>query len=224
VQGCVDVNNLLKLTYIIMLYVFQIKPIKNKNQVNLKVVGTIDTEESRFDDEKMNTPLLELMPGVECKFYLCNVLAPYLVSRRKLPVLYLSIINQQKFFMKYLLNITLFFESTTEVKEIKNMRELLHTTLTGKYYIVIDPEGENPEVITLEKYPGLEKIIEQITEIAKSDKVKEIINDKIKKSDEERKERFTNIKQETTIPTVKYSMKDLVQKYKQGIDIEKLIA
>lgn len=207
--------------------VFQLKALKNTNTSKIKPVGIVD-KGSSFADERIDVGSKEIMNNGEkalkitediyVMFYKSNISDVYLLTNKKLPVLYASIMYQRPFTTGFLFNLYLNFSIISDTSKIKNVNELFTYTFEGKYEIEIEIDEKNKQVIPLEKFQGYDETVKNLIEIIQTVEMKEIISVELNKRDEERRKRLGGMT-DYSIPKPTVIFKDLVEKYEQGEDI-----
>lgn len=211
------------------MYIFQVKALRNTNNAQLKVNGYV-TEGSNFPDEKLEfgknmmadgNKALQIMDDVYIMLYKCNLTDAYVVSHKKLPVMYASIMYQRPFTTGYLFTINVVFEIETDTEKIKTVKQLLSMNLEGKYYMEIQMDDKT-EVIPLDDFPGYDEMVDNLITIIKDDAMKEIIIVQLKARDEDRKKRLGGMT-DYSVPEPKYNFSEKVKMYENGIPLEEII-
>lgn len=207
--------------------VFQVKAITNSNNAKIIHSGYI-TDGDRFADELIDIggkdvmnngeTALKISQNIFVKFYKCNITDAYLLTNRKLPILYGTVMYERPFTTGYLFNLTVYLEISSDSTLIKEPSKLLTTTFDGKYSIDIEIDENQKETIQLETFTTYEKITNQLLTIIKTPAMTNIIQIELKKRDEERIKRLGGI-MEYTIPTPTYNFDELVKKYEKGEDL-----
>ena len=137
----------------------------------------------------------------------------FLQSTKNLPLLYINVIYSKSIIMNILLNITLYFEITSE---IISEEQLLNNTIYGNYYIElnifvpdnpikkkillndIQQNSNTPNNVPLKdnqnfnfnRFPGNDEIITILKEITKSEHIISYMKNIILKNEEIRIKRF----------------------------------
>jgi hypothetical protein len=204
------------------MYIYQVKAIKNTNKVNIKMSGFIN-DGDEFNDENIDV-VKDIMDGdeksvqivefVHARFNKPNISSVFLLSNKKLPVLYASLIYQKPLVMGVLFNMTIFFEITSDTLKIDSIDQLLDTELEGKFTTDIMMD-EKIETMPMEKFSGYPETIKNILSLLKSETMIEIIKQQLNKRDEERRERYGCLSDyRPSIP--KYNFSDLVNKSEEN--------
>jgi hypothetical protein len=207
------------------MYVFQVKALKDTNKINLKVSGYVEQGDD-FDDEKIDVvkdimngdeKSIEIIEYVTVKFNKPNITDAFIVSNKKLPVLYASVVYNKPMVMGVLFNITIFFEITGDTMTIKSIDQLLSMEIEGKFTVEILLD-EKKEVIPMDKFSGYPETIKNIISLLKTESMIEIVKSQLKKRDEERIARLGSIANFKP-PVPKYNLSELADKYEFGDDI-----
>jgi hypothetical protein len=207
--------------------VFQVKAINNTNTAKISHQGYI-TDGERFADELIDIggkdimnngeTALKISPSIFAKFYKCNITDAYLLTNKKLPILYGTVMYERPFTTGYLFNLTVYLEITNDLTLIKDPSKILNTMFTGKYSIDIEIDENQKETIPLDNFSTYEKITQQLLTIIKTPAMTNIIQIELKKRDEERIKRLGGM-MEFTIPKATYNFDELVRKYEKGEDL-----
>ena len=177
--------------------IFQVKGIPDSNKAHLKAIGFIE-DGQEFNDEKIDVvkdimggdeKSIELMNTVTVKFNKPNITQEFLMSNKRLPVLYASVVYTKPLLTGVLFNITIFFDITTNTTNIKSLEQLITMDLEGKYStdILMD---DNKESMPMEKFSGYPKTVKNILTLLKTEPMLEIVRSQLKKRDQERIERY----------------------------------
>lgn len=113
--------------------------------------------------------------GIKGEIFLCNILDNYLLSTKKLPIMYVSVVLNKIIQKILLFKIFLYFtiEST-----INNSDDLINNKLYGKFSIEVVINDKHKVLIdSIDSYLGLEKTIEILEKFTISKNMLSIIND-----------------------------------------------
>jgi hypothetical protein len=203
--------------------VFTIKPKKKTNYIKIKYVGTIENEKIADDlvkcmfDNKDNEFIFPIMDNIVAQFYHCNISDIFLLQTKTLPVMYASVLYQNKFLTSLLFNIFISFTIKTNVKSDK---ELINSTLEGEYEFSIKLDDDDKDISVnidlpqIPRYPGTYEMIELFKKILLEEKTKNLINIINEKRRQKRIEKFgsfTNFEK----PVPKYNFTKLVEEYRK---------
>ena len=111
-----------------------------------------------------------IIDGVIGEIYTCNITNTFLMSTRKLPVLYINITHQKPIQKFLLYRVYLYFTITSQIKSVK---DLLDRKVEGKYSMEISIDDKKKEIDDpLTQYPGDTKMYEKLENFAKADSMK----------------------------------------------------
>lgn len=208
--------------------VFNVKPVKNTSSAIIKCAGHVNNEEEKkslgdepivcnneaTDEGKYVFPISDI---VFARFYKCYIVDSYLMTHKVIPVMYASIMYQNKMVGGMLLNI--FIEFRIEDDNIKSEKQLVGNKINGKYMITIRKEDKNntneePKTIELDNYTTEAKTIETLKSIILTEEMKEVIDELLEKRRVERIEKFGSFNGEDfEILKPKYNFNNLVKEY-----------
>jgi len=143
----------------------------------------------------------------------CNIVDKYLLTNKKLPVLYVSVVYEKPLVRDVLFTIFLYFTITDN---IKNENELINKEINGSFSVEMIMNKSNTIIdsdISKNGYVNDDKVIENIREMIFSSEIKPIIENLIVIKDEERRKRILDmypgqIKHEP--PKISYKFDDLL--------------
>jgi hypothetical protein len=198
--------------------VFTVKPAKGKSTAKIVCVGHILPHERLGDetiecgdgknDDKLSYNIKSMVTG---RMFKCNVIDGYLMSNRKIPVMYSSIIyNRNNILTSFLLTISLNF---TVEKQVSNAKQLIGSELEGKYEIMIKSDTFE-KIIPLDFFYGTDETIKNFKDLSRSQDMIDIIDGIIKQRDNERSKEFSG-NYTTTIPKVTIKYDEILEKYKK---------
>ncbi|MCJ7637303.1 MAG: hypothetical protein MUO21_07420, partial [Nitrososphaeraceae archaeon] len=109
--------------------IFSLKCFKGGNQAKIEHLENVMLKKAEFiADTKVNE--FKVIDGVIGEIYRCNITDTFLMSTKKLPVLYISV-THQKSVQKFLLyRVYIYFTITSDVKSVQ---DLLDEKVSGKY-------------------------------------------------------------------------------------------
>ena len=143
----------------------------------------------------------QIMDHVKGEINMCNITHVFLMSTKKLPMLYISVINERPMRRILLFRIYLCFTIETEVK---NPKELLNNPLNGKFNLEIIMDNNHKEMNDkIEKYPGDERMYDNLEKFVNTSEMKELIESLVEEIDErmrkEYEEEFEYLKPPTNV-------------------------
>lgn len=181
---------------------YTLQGVEGESAVTIMSLGLIEVPKNTIPrDTKIDR--YQIMDNVYGEIYACNILDKYLLSSKKQPVLYATVIYEKAVIKSYLFNIYIFFNIESEVKSVK---DLIGGKLQGKFTteVIIDKQSkqidsENAQIKTFESN---KKINTKLMNFTKSAEIKEIIQELVKLSEQERINRMGFTYDDYKIPTV----------------------
>jgi len=163
--------------------VYTIKNLFNVNKIIIKPIGTIKLNLGEFIADKL-VKTYNITKNIPAEIYQCNILDKYIMTNKKLPIIYISVIYENISRKICLLKLYLYF---TIESIVKNSKELIDNELSGKYSIEI-VIGDKHEILddNLSKING----IETLTNFLNTNNMIELIEDLKKNEIIKLKEKF----------------------------------
>lgn len=213
--------------------IFRVKAIKGTNTAKIKYCGLFnDDDNNKIVDEPLicngtegrngmignindsdgNEYIYKINDTIYMRFYYCNIRDSFLLSSRRLPIIYATIMYHTPIITGILFNIFLEFEITTMVKTEK---QLINMTLDGKYQLRIILNDKESRVIELDSFTSNKDMIETIKTLIDTDEMKFIITKLLEDRRKERCERLGLIDNTYSIPKAKYNFNQLVKEYEE---------
>lgn len=153
--------------------IFSLKCFNGGNQVKINHLENVMLKNNEYiADTKIKD--FNIIDEVIGEIYNCNMTDTYLMSTKKLPVLYLNVAHKKTIQNFLLYKVYLYFTITSEIKSV---HDLLDEKVSGKYVmeILIDNKKKELDDTTIsEKYPGDDKIYAKLENFAKSDLMKDL--------------------------------------------------
>jgi hypothetical protein len=190
--------------------VYSLQGVKNKNAVKINHLENIKLKK----DERIQDTLLNeynISPFVNGEVFACNITNHYLVSTKKLPMLYINIRwNKYKMVKPILYKLFLYF---TIESEVKSSKDLLENRLYGKFTLDVLIDNMNRELEnTVDKFPGNEQMIKILEDFTNTEEMKEIINGLIEREEKKREEMFkAEFEEYKSIPKPTISLDDYLE-------------
>ena len=162
-----------------------------------------DTLSSKFDITKV----------VHGEINNCNIVDKYLLSNKKLPVLYVSVVYEKPLVRDVLFTIFLYFTITDD---IKNENDLINTEINGQYSVEMIVNKTNVVLdsdINNNGFTNNNEIINDIKKMIFSPETLPIIDNLIKIKDDERRQRILDMCPGQIItepPKISYKFDDLL--------------
>ena len=205
--------------------IFMVKPVKETNTALIRCVGQVnkgdniadeplicnDTSSSNKDDQY----IYKITDTIYARWYLCHIRDTFLMTSKTLPVLYASIMYQTELLSGLLFNI--FVDFTIET-DIKSEKQLINTTLDGKYRLLIKiNEKDSPKIIELDSFTGNKSMVDTIKTLIETDAMKSLIAQLIEERRKERQERFGSMETDSyCIPKPKYNFNQLITQQEEN--------
>jgi len=184
--------------------IFSLHGIRNENQIKIKHLDNVNLKEHEYvPDTLINKFVID--KGISGQIYTCNITNAFLMLSTKLPVMYISIINEKTLNNILLFRIYLYF---TISEEIKSVNHLLSNNINGKFHLELLVDGKKQELNDdMVNYPGNKKMYKKLTDFVMSTEIKELckslVADIDKKMEEEYKKEFEYYKLPTNIISLK---------------------
>jgi hypothetical protein len=195
---------------IVKIPVYKIKGIKNTNQIKIIPLGYL------LDEKKMSDTLIEkvdLSKNVSAEIYQCNVTGSYLLSTKKMPVMYIKIISEKTLKTEQLFKIFLYFTITTDLKA---SNQLINCSLDGKFNLELQLPENKVQVLddSIDHYVGNKEFIVKMKELLNSDSIKELIKMYIELENKKLEEVYAKEFEYFGKPKVTISLKEYLKKTK----------
>ncbi|AYV82048.1 MAG: hypothetical protein Homavirus4_11 [Homavirus sp.] len=145
--------------------VYNIKGVKNESKAIIVPNGMIELKGSEYVmDKRIET--FNIVDNVVGEIYLCNIVDSFLMSTKKLPVMYVSIFIDMPMRRIYLFKQYLYFTITSNITKSE---ELIENKLDGVYTIEVAIDDKHIELNKkIEKFPGIKQLISMFIEFIKS--------------------------------------------------------
>lgn len=184
--------------------IFNLHGVRYQNQVKINHRENITLKEHEYVSDTL-VKEFDIMKHVKGAIYLCNITHIFLMSTKKLPMLYVSVIHERP--MRNILLFRIYLCFTIE-SEIKNPKELLNTPLNGKFNFEIIMNTTRKEMNDkIDKYIGDERMFDKLTNFVNAPEMKEFIETLIEEIDikltNEYKEEFEYLKPPTNVISLK---------------------
>lgn len=153
--------------------IFSLKCFKGGTQAKIEHLENIVLKPTEFvPDTKIKE--FKVTDTAIAEIYKCNITDKFLMSTKKLPVLYISVIHQKPVQKFLLYKVYIYFTITSEIKSVK---DLLDEKVTGKFSTEISIDDKKKELNDpLEKYPGDEKMYEKLENFTKAESMVNLTN------------------------------------------------
>lgn len=180
--------------------------VENESKVIIKPIGMIS------DIETVRDTLIErfeISKNVYGEIFACNILDSFMMTTKKLPMIYANVIYDKTVVRSFLFSIYITF---TVDADIKNEKNLIKTKLSGKFGTEICINNKykelNSENSSLSVFPGIIKIKKLLKKLTQSTELTPIINELIDIINKERVKQFGGIF-DGIVPKVTLSLKNV---------------
>lgn len=154
--------------------IFSIKCSKGTNKARINHLENVNLGPTEYiaDTLVKEFKIIEGKNGVTGEIYTCNITDTFLISTKKLPVLYISVTHAKPLQKFLLYRVYLCFTVTSN---IKTRSDLLDKKIEGKYSMEISIDNKMKEIDDpILKYPGDDKMYEKLENFAKAESMKEL--------------------------------------------------
>lgn len=176
--------------------IYYIQGYKGENKAKIVPVCVVDM----YDGQQIPDKLLKkinLFDNVVAEIYECNILNKFLLTTKKLPVMYVRVIIDRTFKKIRLARFTLYFTITSDVRSEK---ELINSPLNGKFSLELKFDAESEVTsLSVKKYPGNQDMIDHLVSIIRRDNIMDYLKRAHKFSVDKLKEKFES-EYDTTPP------------------------
>ena len=214
-------------------YIYQVKPNFSSKNIEFKAIGYM------FQGENIKNELIELdkniiLEGEEdlvlkdrykisdevyIQFYKYNYVDYELATTKSYHIILGSVMYNRMLIIGNLFNFMIDLDITEDTSNIKSFNELTTSRLNGEFKLRLFMDEKN-ETFDLD-IKNINEGIRKILDIVITDNMKNIINLELIKRDEERIKKLGKVNYE--IPKKVTNFNDLVNKYKKGDDINKIL-
>lgn len=185
--------------------VYNIRGVKHESKAIIKPAGMIELNCTDYVSDK---PIdsFKLYDNIFGEVYLCNIVDSFLMSTKKLPIMYLTLFIERPMRRIYLFKLYLYFTITSK---IKNGEDLINHELNGKFTVEIVIENNYRELDKkIDKYPGLRKVSSMFIDLVKTDDMTDFIKSLVDEENEKLKQEFNSRYGNCTIPKPTISLDD----------------
>ena len=172
------------------------------NQDNLK--QNVQLQKTEHIPDKL-IKKIDIFKGTVAEIYSCNITDSFIMSSKKLPMMYISVIHDKPMRRILLFRVYIYF---TIMSDIKSSAQLLNKKINGKFSLEISLEGTTKQLDNqLDKYPGNNEIYEMLSEFVLAPEMQELCKHSISEIDkklvEEYEKEFEYFKPPTNIISLK---------------------
>ena len=184
--------------------IFTLHGIKNKNQITIEHVQNVQLQKTEHIPDKL-IKKIDIFKGTVAEIYSCNITDSFIMSSKKLPMMYISVIHDKPMRRILLFRVYIYF---TIMSDIKSSAQLLNKKINGKFSLEISLEGTTKQLDNqLDKYPGNNEIYEMLSEFVLAPEMQELCKHSISEIDkklvEEYEKEFEYFKPPTNIISLK---------------------
>lgn len=193
---------------------FTIQGVENSNAITLKPLGTFSAENSnKIRDTIVNRFLID--DSLVGEVVACNISPYYLVTKKRLPIVYVNIWNITQVMKNNVMKLFLYID----LPSLIDTREDIYTKVfKGKFRWtkMLDKEETDFDLIKFKKYPGNKQLLKIIEKVTKNELLDE--SKKIAKELTEEFQKQLGMNYSSTEPEVTLSL----PKNEQGLEKEAL--
>ena len=156
--------------------VFTLNGINSSNSIKIVHTDNITlTPEHKVEDVLIER--YDIIPHVSGEMFQCNITDVFLMSSKKLPVMYINVIHDKPLKRFLLFRIYLCFTIEKDVKDIKNLKQLLDRPIFGKFSLETSIDGQRQEIdADIGMYTTHTSMRKKLINFTMADDMKELIN------------------------------------------------
>lgn len=161
--------------------VYRVYGVKSKSLATVKPIGMIDLEVGQsVRDDVLET--FNVKENVLVTVYKCNIVDKYLISTKKLPMMYMSVIYERPLQKILLMQLYFYFTITSDVK---SESELINSQLEGKFSVEVMIDDNHKELdSSITSFAGFKQTVQKLKDIILSESMSDIIDNLIMIEDE----------------------------------------
>ena len=194
--------------------VYNLMGITGQDKVIIKGAGNIKLNNTNDSVADSMIERFNISPDVYGEMYKCNILDKYLMSTKKLPLFYVSVIYEKPLIRSPLFTTFLYF---TINDTILNENELIDSEINGKFTVELILD-ENNIILDSDKsfqsgFPGKDEIYKILKKMVLEEDLQPIIKNLINKKNEDRRNKMKEqyaMPDTYSIPKVSYRFDDLL--------------
>lgn len=153
--------------------IFSLEGIQGESKIKINHLNNVTLKEQEHIQDTL-IKQYNIMENVVGEIYSCNITDLFLMSTKKLPMLYLNVILEKPLRRILLFRIYLCF---TISAKINNSKDLLNSQHDGKFSIEIVLDGKKTEIDKeILKYPGNDEMYDKLTTFVSVDDMKDLIS------------------------------------------------
>ena len=185
--------------------IYNVNGIKNKSQVKITHISNEKLKPQEYiGDTLLKT--FDIFKNVKAEVYKCNITHVFLISSKKLPMLYISVIYERPLRRVLLFKVYVCFDIESEIKADK---DLINKPLDGKFSLEISIDSQRKDIDDkMSLFPGEEKVCEKLLNFSTAPEMKELILDLIDEVNEKIKKEYAAEMEYYKPPTNVISLKN----------------
>lgn len=170
--------------------VFTLNGVNTSNSVRIIHADNITlTPEHKVEDIMVER--YDIAPHVCGEMFQCNITDVFLTTSKKLPMLYINVIHDRPLKRFLLFRIYLCFTIEKDVKDIKNLNQLLDRPISGRFSIETSIDGQRREIdADIGMYTSHTGMRKKLVNFTLADDMKELIKVLIEDVNQKQKEIF----------------------------------
>ena len=187
-----------------LLGIFTLHGIKNQNQVKIEHIQNAELKNNEHIPDTL-VKKINIFRGTDAEIYSCNITNSFLMSSKKLPMMYVNVIHEKPLRRILLFRVYLYFTITINVQ---SSTQLLNNNLDGTFSLEISLEGTKKQLDNqIDKYPGDDEMYKTLTTFVLAPEMQELCKGLIyeidKKLVEEYEKEFEYYKPPTNVISLK---------------------
>jgi len=185
--------------------IFGLNGIKKSRQVKIDHINNMTLSQNQFIADTL-IEQYDILENVNGELYHCNITDLFLMTSKKLPMMYVNVIYQQPLRKVLLFRIYLFF---TIESEIKDVQQLLTKHITGTFSLELHISDQKKEIDKdLGFYTNNIKMHKKLINFTKAEEMIEMINELVNEVNEKLKQQYQQELEFYKMPTNIISLKD----------------
>ena len=184
--------------------VYTVIPVDGKKAIKIKQIDVIKLGLNKSINDTL-IERYEIAKNVFGEIYACNILDKFLISNKKLPILYINVKYELSLKSILLLRMFLYFDIQMD---IKSKKELINYELSGEFTIEAKIQEKQIVLDELDSFPGREDVLNKLKSLTTNVEMVEVISNLIEVENEELKKRYEEEFKYFTIPKNVISLRD----------------
>jgi hypothetical protein len=186
--------------------VYNIKGIRNTSCATIVPTGLVEMD---VTDSVMDKQLdsFSMLNNVQVDVYLCNILDTFLMTTKKLPLLYATVYLEKPMRRIYLYKIYVYFTITSNITKSD---DLINNKLDGVFSTEVSIDNKSTELNKIATFNGMKQTLASLTEFIKSADMTEMTKSLVDAENERLRKEFCSQYQNCEIPKATVSLKNYV--------------